>query len=65
MMEVLQMLKFMYRRERLDFTVDLTATERELSVVDVPATEVQQMLEKGEIEVLAALLEWIGTHAHK
>ncbi len=40
LMEVLQILKYIYRHDRLSFFGDLVCTEEELSYVDIPANTV-------------------------
>jgi hypothetical protein len=55
-MEVLQMIKYLYRSQRLDFTNGLLATEEECSVIDVPASTLANMLRSGNIERLESLI---------
>jgi hypothetical protein len=55
-MEVLQMCKYLYRSERLDFTSGLLATEEECSVVDVLPSTLAEMLRLGDIEGLESLI---------
>ena len=43
-MEVLQITKYLYRSQRLDFTTGLLATEEECSILDVPASTLADML---------------------
>lgn len=64
MMEILQILKFIYRNDRLSFTDDLISTEQELSVIDIPTDLVKDLLSRGKIDDLVALVESSldGTH---
>lgn len=55
-MEVLQITKYLYRSQYLNFTAGLLATEEECSVIDVPASVLADMLRLGNIEVLEALI---------
>lgn len=55
-MEVLQMSKYLYRSERLNFTAGLLATEEECSVIDVPPSTLAEMLRLGDIEGLESLI---------
>lgn len=57
MMEILQILKFIYRGDRLNFTADLISTEQELSVIDVDAEVVQDLLSRGKVQDLVDLVE--------
>lgn len=61
-MEQLQMMKFGYRSQRLSFTDDLICSERELSVLDVPADTMRDLLERNEIQELDRLIKesWDG-----
>lgn len=58
LMEVLQILKFTYRRERLDFASDWIANEEELlkDVPNISSSVVQDLLTKGLIDDLVNLL---------
>jgi hypothetical protein len=64
MMEVLQILKFIYRNDRLSFTDDLISTEQELSVIDVSADVVKDLLSRGKVDELVALVESSLDGAH-
>jgi hypothetical protein len=55
-MEVLQITKYLYRSQHLDFTTGLLATEEECSVIDVPASTLADMLRAGNIEGLESLI---------
>ena len=55
-MEVLQISKYLYRSQRLDFMAGLLATEEECSVIDVPASTLADMLRMGNIEGLESLI---------
>ena len=55
-MEVLQMCKYLYRSERLDFMSGLLATEEECSVIDVLPSTLAEMLRLGDIEGLESLI---------
>ena len=55
-MEVLQITKYLYRSQHLDFTAGLLATEEECSVIDVPASVLADMLRSGNIEGLESLI---------
>ena len=65
MMEILQILKFIYRNDRLSFTEDLISTEQELSVIDVSADVVKDLLSRSKVDELVALVESSldGTHS--
>ena len=52
MMEILQVLKFIYRSDRLNFTPDLVSTEQELSVIDVSVEVVKDLLSRGKVQDL-------------
>ena len=52
MMEILQILKFSYKGERLDFNDGWITQEHELSVVDVPPSTVHELLATGQVEEL-------------
>jgi len=45
MMEMLQILKFIYQNDCLDFTQDWVSTEQELSVIDVAPEHVKMAME--------------------
>lgn len=57
LMEVLQVLKYFYRSDRLAFTEGLMANEEELMVVDLEPNVIQEMLMSGRVEELAALID--------
>lgn len=54
--EMLQILKFIYRNGRIDFTQGWVATEEELSVIDVAPEVLEGLLAAGRIEELVELL---------
>jgi hypothetical protein len=60
--EMLQILKFIYRNGRIDFTEGWIATEEELSVIDVDPQILEELLAAGRIEELVDLLNmsWEG-----
>jgi hypothetical protein len=64
MMEILQILKFIYRNDRLSFTEDFISTEQELSVIDVSADVVKDLLSRGKVDELVALVESSLDGAH-
>ncbi|KAJ7683671.1 hypothetical protein B0H17DRAFT_864290, partial [Mycena rosella] len=55
-MEMLQILKFIYRKGRVSFTDGLVATEEELSVIDVDPEVLEGLLAAGRVEELVQLL---------
>ncbi|KAJ6492756.1 hypothetical protein C8R47DRAFT_975538, partial [Mycena vitilis] len=61
-MEMLQILKFIFRQGRISFTDDLVATEKELSVIDLDPGVVEELLATGKIQQLVELLNesWKG-----
>ncbi|KAJ7831600.1 hypothetical protein B0H14DRAFT_2365093, partial [Mycena olivaceomarginata] len=61
-MEMLQILKFIYRNGRISFTDGVVATEKELSVIDVDPDVLEQLLATGQIKELVDLLNssWDG-----
>ncbi|KAJ6576094.1 hypothetical protein DFH09DRAFT_915057, partial [Mycena vulgaris] len=61
-MEMLQILKFIYRNGRMTFTQGWVATEGELSVIDVDPGVVEELLTTGKIQQLVELLNssWEG-----
>lgn len=56
-MEVLQISKYLYRSERLNFTSSLLATEKECEAIAVPPSTLAEMLRTGDIEGLESLVE--------
>jgi len=56
MMEILQILKFSFKGERLDFNDGWITEEHEPSVVDVPPSTVGELLATGQVEELTRLL---------
>ena len=61
-MEELQVLKFSYRSDHLTFTDDLISTERELSVLDLSVSVVEDLMSRGKIDELEKYVDesWIG-----
>jgi hypothetical protein len=61
-MEILQVLKYIFRNDRLSFTDDLLCCEEELSIVDIPREKVEELLSTGKIDELKELLDssWEG-----
>jgi hypothetical protein len=60
--EELQMLKFGYRKDRLNFTDNLICTEHELSILDVSPETVRDLMSRGEIDELNTYISesWEG-----
>ncbi|KAF7330238.1 putative AC transposase [Mycena venus] len=56
MIEMLQILKFIYRQDRLKFCDDLIATEAECSVIDVDPKIIEELLASGRIQELEELV---------
>ncbi|KAJ6538758.1 hypothetical protein B0H10DRAFT_1826864, partial [Mycena sp. CBHHK59/15] len=56
MIEMLQILKFIYRQDRISFCDDLVATEAELSVIDVDPEVITALLASGRAEELEQLV---------
>lgn len=46
-------LKYRYRKQRLNFTDNLVCNENELSVVDLPAEKMEELLAEGRISKVA------------
>ena len=55
-MEVLQMLKYGFRQDRLDFSEGLVASEKELSDLEVSQSVVDTLLSEGRLDELVSLL---------
>ncbi|KAJ7791123.1 hypothetical protein B0H14DRAFT_2395943, partial [Mycena olivaceomarginata] len=55
-MEMLQILKFDYRKGRVSFTDGWVATEEELSVIDVEPGILEELLATGKVQELVDLL---------
>lgn len=62
MMEMLQILKYILRNDRLTFTDDLVCTERELSVIDIAPDVLEDLLSQGKLDEFIELLDssWNG-----
>jgi hypothetical protein len=57
-MEVLQLLKYMYRQDRLDFTRDLLAEEVDYQIEgEVSERAVRELMSAGKFEELKDLLD--------
>jgi hypothetical protein len=57
MMEVLQILKFIFRKDRLNFMEGLVSTEEELTLIDVDPSVIEELLSAGRVGDLVDLLE--------
>ena len=57
LMEVLQILKFNIRQERLTFTEDWLPKESDLAAVEVPQAEVDRLVAEGRFGEVIKLLE--------
>ncbi|KAJ7737611.1 hypothetical protein DFH07DRAFT_752988, partial [Mycena maculata] len=55
MFEMLQILKFIYRQDRLNFCEDLIPTEGELSVIDIDPQVIDELLAAGQTWELVVL----------
>ena len=60
----LQILKFIYWNDHLSFTDDLLSTEQELSVIDISAEVVKDLVSWGKVDQLVALVESSLDGAH-
>ncbi|KAJ2918846.1 hypothetical protein MD484_g1605, partial [Candolleomyces efflorescens] len=62
MMEMLQILKFIYRGDRLSFTEDLLSSEFELSILDIEPQVIDRLMAEGKIDELCELVDesWRG-----
>ena len=61
-MEALQLLKYMYRQDRLDFTRDLLADEKEYHIEgEVSERAVHELMATGKLDELKELLD---NHTH-
>ncbi|KAJ7894903.1 hypothetical protein B0H14DRAFT_2334233, partial [Mycena olivaceomarginata] len=60
--EMLQILKFIYRKGRISFTEGWVATEEELTVIDVNPNVLEELLTTGKVDQLVKLLNnsWEG-----
>ncbi|KAJ7123018.1 hypothetical protein C8R44DRAFT_621370, partial [Mycena epipterygia] len=54
--EMLQILKFIYRQEQIKFCGDLVATEAKLSIIDIDLKVVDVLLAAGRMEELETLI---------
>ena len=61
-MEILQILKFIFRNDRLSFTENLVCTEEEISIIDVSVEAIEELLATGKVDELMELLDtsWEG-----
>ncbi|KAF5332789.1 hypothetical protein D9611_005171 [Ephemerocybe angulata] len=57
MMEMLQILKFIYRSDRLSFTDDLLGSEFEMAVLDINPNTMDRLLATGRIDELCQLVD--------
>lgn len=57
MMEILQFLKFTYRRDRLSFFGDLVCTESELLIIDIPPDTIAHCIAHGDINTLKSYIQ--------
>lgn len=62
MMEMLQIMKFIYRSERLSFTDNLLSSEYELSILDIEPQVIDALMSEGKIDELVKLVDqaWTG-----
>jgi hypothetical protein len=62
MMEMLQVLKFIYRGDRLSFTENLLSSEFELSILDIEPQVIDRLMAEGRIDELCELVDesWRG-----
>lgn len=67
MMEMLQILKFIYRSDRLSFTEELLCSEFEMSILDIEAEAIDKLLAEGKIDELCDLIDeaWDGWGQHE
>ena len=61
-MEILQILKFIFRNDCLSFNENLVCTEEELSVIDVSVEAIEELLAMGKVDELMELSDssWEG-----
>lgn len=57
MIEVLQILKCIFRNDRLTFTEDLICTEAELTVTDIPSDTIDFLMANGRANELVSMIE--------
>ena len=55
-MEVLQILKFIYRQERLDFSSDWISKEQDLNDISVGTEQARELMMSGNLDKLVELL---------
>lgn len=62
MMEILQILKFIYRSDRLSFTDGLLSSEFEQSILDIDPDVIDKLMAEGKIEELCKVVSeaWAG-----
>ncbi|TEB27309.1 hypothetical protein FA13DRAFT_1634742, partial [Coprinellus micaceus] len=62
MMEILQILKFIYRVDRLTFTDNLLSTPFEQSILDIDPEKINALMAGGKIDELCSLVNkaWVG-----
>lgn len=56
LMEVLQILKFSFRADRLSFFGDLVCTSEELEVINIPPSTIEHLISHGQINDLWKLI---------
>ena len=56
LMEQLQILKYIYRGDRLHFMSDLLCTEQELTVIDIDRSLLEDMISDGRADELDSLI---------
>ena len=56
LMEVLQILKFIHRHDRLSFFGDLICTEEELTIIDIAPDTIHYLLSHGQVKELVEML---------
>ncbi|KAJ3804706.1 hypothetical protein EV368DRAFT_50970, partial [Lentinula lateritia] len=56
-MEVLQILKYIFRNDRLNFTEDLICTEAELMVADIPPMTIDFLMANRHANELESMIE--------
>jgi hypothetical protein len=54
--EILQILKFTFRQDRLEFTKHLIYQEEELETVDLTPAEIDRLMARGEVRELEFLV---------
>ena len=57
MMEIFQLLKHTFQKDRLSFMEDLVCSEKEHSVIDIPKDTIKELFASGKIRELQALID--------